>query len=1223
MSAADVPRPNPYVGLVPYTEQDAAWFFGREREETIITANLRGSRLTLLYGASGVGKSSVLMAGVLPKLRALVRANRDMPAQVPAGRGVVADERAPFAIATLSGWSDPPLVSMMAAMREAAVEAAGGEAGIEPWSGEGSPVAAVRAWTRKVRMLLVILDQFEDYFLYHANEHGAVTFVEEFPHIVNDPELRVNVLISLREDAWPKLDRFKGRIPQLFGNYLRVPYLDHGAGRQAIRGPIDEYNRRLAAGEEPVVIAEPLVEAVLHEVRTGRLALGPVDAATVTSASGDRIETPFLQLVMERLWYAATDGGGRVLAPQTLKDLGGAEAIVSGHLAEAMDALSPDDQAIAAEVFHYLITPSKTKVAHDGADLAYWTNLPEADVVRVLEELASGSRRILRVVEPPAGEAPLTASYEIFHDVLGEAILDWRKRYEQEREKHELAARIEQEESQRRRAQDERHRERLNRLFRWLAVGLTALVLALVVAVVFALHERGVANEQREIARSRALASGAVAQLPVDPELSLLLSRAALADANTQAAVDALRRSLSASHVRAVVRGARARACGAACRPLLRADRGPPQSMRAGPVAFSPDGRLVAAISARGAWLWEPVTGRVRSLSANGPVAAVAFGSDGRSLVEVGRDDGVWLRSTATGRAAAISADKAYGAALSADGGYLAITGVNSVVVYRIANTRAPAATLPVPDGRAIAFSPDGRSVLVTRNDGDVILSRWRDGQTRPRRVARAAPPVSAAFSPDGRVAAIGGVDGRLRVVDLRTLETRFSTASGVVAAPTGAVFSPDSSRLLDFQDKDAALLGVDSGQRQSKLTGHADAISSAAFSSDGTLVATASLDGTIRVWDAGVGSLLIELRGHEAPVTGVAFSPDDRFVVSTSHDGTVRLWNVSTGPVLHHGDWVLDAAFSGDGRTVATAGADGVAQLWTPATGAVSDLSRQPSETLNSVAFGARGDRVLLGAERQDNGRGAVRLVDPRSARPLWVRSRRSGVLHVALSGDGRLALSVQRDGTADLWDPVTGASSPLRSTPRGGPLLDGEFSADGGRVILAGVDGYATVVDVRTRRRLVAYRGHRGGVVRAGALSPDGRWAATAGDRSVHVWDSRTGRVRTRLFGHTGPVGSVAFSPDGRRIVTGGSDGTTRVWDAATGHSVSVMQNHAAFVDSVQFSPDGRWILSSGDDRTAKVYPCDACSSLTRLRDLVAIRVTRALSSAERREFVNADSG
>ena len=133
-------------------------------------------------------------------------------------------------------------------MRAACVEALGGEE--LPTVAAGRAAAdAVRAWTERVRPLLVVLDQFEEYFLYHAGEDGEGTFAVEFPRLVNEPNLHANFVLSLREDAWAKLDRFEGRIPTLFANYVRVDHLDREAARDAIEGPVREWNRRLPPGD--------------------------------------------------------------------------------------------------------------------------------------------------------------------------------------------------------------------------------------------------------------------------------------------------------------------------------------------------------------------------------------------------------------------------------------------------------------------------------------------------------------------------------------------------------------------------------------------------------------------------------------------------------------------------------------------------------------------------------------------------------------------------------------------------------------------------------------------------------------------------------------------------------------------------------------------------------------------------------------------------------------
>ena len=276
-------RESPYVGLIPYSEDDAPFFFGREREKKIITANLKASRLTLLYGASGVGKTSVLLAGVVHDLRQLVAKNR-LRLQRAVREGPARDkgqeeetERAPFAVAVFRSWRDEPLADLLEVVRRAAIEALP-DGKLQSWPAGEPVVDTLRAWSRRVRTLLVVLDQFEDYF-YLPREAGPGTFGFELPQILGEPNLRVNFLLAIREDELARLDAFKRDIPFLFGNRLRVEYMDRDAGRRAIRGPIEKYNELLPAGAEPFSIEEGLVETVLDQVATGRLALTETGAS--------------------------------------------------------------------------------------------------------------------------------------------------------------------------------------------------------------------------------------------------------------------------------------------------------------------------------------------------------------------------------------------------------------------------------------------------------------------------------------------------------------------------------------------------------------------------------------------------------------------------------------------------------------------------------------------------------------------------------------------------------------------------------------------------------------------------------------------------------------------------------------------------------------------------------------------------------------------------------
>jgi hypothetical protein len=403
---------------MPYSEEDAPFFFGREAEREIITANLLASRLTLLYGASGVGKSSVLRAGVAYLLRQGAQQNL-------AQRGTPE-----FAVVVFSSWRDDPLAGLADRVRDSVAQTLSGQT-LELVPPSPALPQTLQAWTERMGGdLLIILDQFEEYFLYHPQEDGEGTFAVEFPRAVNRPDLRVSFLVSIREDSLAKLDRFKGRIPNLFDNYLRVEHLDREAARAAIEKPVEHYNRLQATGGAQVRIEPALVEAVLEQVRTGQVVLGEAGRGVVGAGlASTQIETPYLQLVMTRLWEEEKRAGLPTLRLETLNRLGGAEQIVKRHLDAALRGLPPREQEAAAGVFHHLVTPGGTKIAHTVPDLAEYAELAERQVAPVLDKLSGAEVRILRPV--PGGR------YEIFHDVLAAAVLDWRARYVQAQERAE------------------------------------------------------------------------------------------------------------------------------------------------------------------------------------------------------------------------------------------------------------------------------------------------------------------------------------------------------------------------------------------------------------------------------------------------------------------------------------------------------------------------------------------------------------------------------------------------------------------------------------------------------------------------------------------------------------------------------------------------------------------------------------------------------------------
>jgi hypothetical protein len=412
-------RRTPYQGLEFFSEADEHYFFGRDRERDLIIANLKGRRLTLLYAASGVGKSSLLRAGVAAQLLRLAHRDEEVFGSPE------------FLPVVVSNWRDDPETTLVAAIEQAVGAFTPFTA---PRSGLVEVIAA--AAERANTSLLIIFDQFEEFCLYHSDEGWDQGFAAEFVRAMKAESLRAAFLVSIREDALAQLDFFKGRIPTLFESILRISPLGTEAGRRAIEDPIARFNLQRPETEQ-ISIEPQLVDAVLDQVGAGKVTLEKVARGTIENAppDSDAIEAPFLQLVLSRLWDDERKSGSRVLRLSTLESLGGAQQIVRTHLDLTLGHLTERERQTAADVFNFLVTPSGSKIVHTVPDLANYTGRSVQTVGALLQKLEHGDTRIVRPIPPREG-GDGQPRYEIFHDVLAAAILDWRRRYVERRTRH-------------------------------------------------------------------------------------------------------------------------------------------------------------------------------------------------------------------------------------------------------------------------------------------------------------------------------------------------------------------------------------------------------------------------------------------------------------------------------------------------------------------------------------------------------------------------------------------------------------------------------------------------------------------------------------------------------------------------------------------------------------------------------------------------------------------
>ena len=1213
----------PFKGLTPFedSDRDAVLFFGREREREVIAANLLASRLTVLYGASGVGKSSVLRAGVAHHLRAMAKRNLET-------RG-----HPEFVVVVFDGWTQDPMAALLDAVQKELVEVFGPE--LAPSERAATPTDTLHDWTGRLDCdLLLVLDQTEEYFLYHEQEEGAGTLAGELPELVTRPGLRVSVLLAIRDDALARLDRFKGHIPNLFANYLRLDHLDKRAGRAAILGPIEQYNA--LAQQEPRAAIEPqLVEALLHETTTGRLSLGQRGRGVVRqNGVRTRVEAPYLQLVLHRLWEEELAVGSSLMRLETLERLGGANEVVRTHLERALSEFPTEDKDVAADVFSHLVTPSGTKIAHGLHDLARYAHVEESRLEPIVTRLVH--ERILRPVAKRANgsvkEGGDTAPYEIFHDVLGEAVLDWRTRHESERR-----VALERGES------DRRHRRVLGIL------GVVIVALAAMTAIAaYAVAQRreanrqaaratsaaAYANEQRAIAEDEtAKAEDASAEAVREAENARKAEEEAeyqrqQAEIQKAAAVagqsEAERQKAEAESQKEVADDQRARAefeanrAGAAtadanrqrkravseratavrqkrlaearlylARAQAQLSKDPRETLRLALRAVSLEALPEAEKVLRDGLLEQ----RLLAILAGGKgtVNAATFSPDGSRAATASESGEARVFRTSP---VALVERLPHGAqltsiAFSPDGSLIATGGTDGTVriwdLARRGNVNGLTADRPVlrhdQRVRTVEFSPDGRLLLTASDDRTVRVWDVASG-LQLRRFAHPRPVRSARFSPDGRLIVTAPVDRDpfARVFDVATGATAALDHPGAVV---DARFTPDNTRVVSAGRRNIFVWQRGTWRRLHLLVSHRSAVHGVTVSPDSTRAVSYDDSGIGRMWRLDTGALVPGFIRHENSIDSAMFHPDSATVLTASTDLTARIWTGVESEfrtsLVGHREPVKSATFSPDGARILTASNDGTARLWRTSTEPTLQVLGLQKHTGGATSIDTSADGSLVASGGAD---GKVLLW---RSRGVLLRTIDHGarVAVVALTADGARVLSAGENGRARLWRVRDGAL--LASVAHGAPIRAAALSADGRLIVTGGGTTVRTWASTGAARHLLRHDG----AVTSLALSADGsRLVTGSADDSARLWVVRTGEELRVLRGHSDSVVSVAISRDGARVATASTDSTARVWEASSGES-HVLEGHPEALTSVRFSRDGKRVVTASVDGQVRNWP------------------------------------
>ncbi|KIW32636.1 uncharacterized protein PV07_04166 [Cladophialophora immunda] len=369
-------------------------------------------------------------------------------------------------------------------------------------------------------------------------------------------------------------------------------------------------------------------------------------------------------------------------------------------------------------------------------------------------------------------------------------------------------------------------------------------------------------------------------------------------------------------------------------------------------------------------------------------------------------------------------------------------------------------------------------------------------------------------------------------------------------------------------------------------LEGHTERVNAVAFSAGGEKLASASDEGTIKIWDLGRVQCVQTLTEHSGGVAAVAFSKKSALLASASDDGTIKRWDADNGKCIQtlkiHKIYTPRAhrvAFSPDGcHFVAFQNGDAV-RIWNTSNGMCVLILEHHSQ-LYSAALSFDGAKLASASD------GTIKIWDSTGGQCLQtLRGHHIGVVSaLAFSHDGKLLVSASRDGIINIWNVDSGEH--VRQLKDKLPALSIAFSPEGTQMVLGTVDGTIKIWDTKRYECLQTFEGHNSSVSSV-TFSPDGtRLASASLDGTVRIWDTKSAYGNQTVKHHSVFLTSLAFSPDLVRLASASWDCAVRIWDSSSGDCIQTLQGHSRTVNTITFSPDGARLASGSRDDMVKIW-------------------------------------